>query len=196
MELSEQGRYLIYAVIAGLLIGTVLAFVAIDGKSLTSYLLQDNSWVVKGRLWELVTSIIIAPSFLAPPFLAGVADVAFNAMALAWLDSLFSLTYSKRQYYAVFLATGIAGNIFSLANGPKVVSFGASGGIFGLLAGVVSFDLTTNRKLNPSLMVWFFFIFVFSSFLFSYVDWLAHAGGALLGLVLGYIVGVRRKEEV
>lgn len=190
MELSDQGRNLIYMVLGGLVIGTALAFVAVDGTPLTLLLLQDNGRVLTGWVWQLATSIIVAP-----PNLLGIADVAFNAMALAWLDSLFSLTYSTKQYYAVFLATGIAGNVFSLANGPRVVSFGASGGIFGLLAGVISFDLVTNRRLNPGLMLWFAGIFIVSSFLFSYVDWMAHAGGALLGLVLGYAVGARRGED-
>ena len=190
MELSDQGRNLIYVVIGGLAIGTALAFVAVGGRPLTLLLLQDNGRVLMGSVWQLVTSIIVAP-----PNVLGMADVAFNAMALAWLDSLFSLTYSTKQYYAVFLATGIAGNAFSLANGPRVVSFGASGGIFGLLAGVISFDLATNRRLNPGLMLWFAGIFIISSFLFSYVDWMAHAGGALLGLGLGYAVGARRGED-
>jgi len=187
LELSAQGRNLIYAVLGGLVIGTALAFVAVGGRPLTLLLLQDNGRVLTGSVWQLVTSIIVAP-----PNVLGLADVAFNALALAWLDSLFSLTYSKKQYYAVFLATGIAGNVFSLANGPRVVSFGASGGIFGLLAGVISFDLVTNRRLNPGLMLWFAGIFIVSSFLLSYVDWIAHAGGALLGLGLGYAVGALR----
>jgi len=190
LELSDQGRNLIYMVLGGLVIGTALAFVAVDGTPLTLLLLQDNGRVLTGWVWQLATSIIVAP-----PNVLGIADVAFNAMALAWLDSLFSLTYSTKQYYAVFLATGIAGNVFSLANGPRVVSFGASGGIFGLLAGVISFDFVTNRKLNPGLMLWFAGIFIVSSFLFSYVDWMAHAGGALLGLVLGYAAGARRSED-
>jgi len=190
LELSEQGKNLIYAVVGGLVIGTALVFVTIDGFPLTYYLLQDNRDVLTGRVWQLVTSIIVAP-----PGVSGIADVAFNAMALAWLDGILSFTYSKRQYYAVFLATGIAGNIFSLANGPKVVSFGASGGIFGLLAGVISFDLETNRRVNLGLMLWFVVIFVFSSFFFGNVDWIAHAGGALLGLPLGYVIGRHRGAD-
>ena len=121
--------------------------------------------------------------------------MAFNSMALVWLDGLFSYAYSRRQYYAVFLVTGIGGNVASLANGPVFASFGASGGIFGLLAGVVSFDLTTNRRVNPSLVFWFAGIFIISSFLFSSVDWTAHAGGAVVGLLLGYVVGVRRGDD-
>jgi membrane associated rhomboid family serine protease len=190
LELSEQGRNLIFAILGGLVIGTALAFVAVDGIPLYLLLLQDNRLVAMGWVWQLVTSIIIAP-----PTLTGLFDVAFNAMALAWLDGFFSLAYSKRQYYTVFLATAVAGNVFSLANGPREISFGASGGIFGLLAGVISFDVVTNRRLNPSLILWFTGVFLVSSFLFAYVDWLAHAGGALLGLVLGYAVGARRRKD-
>jgi len=190
LELSEQGKSLIYAVIGGLVIGTALAFVEVDGRSLTYFLLQDNKAVLTGGVWRLVTSIIVAP-----PTYLGVVDVAFNAMALAWLDGILAYTYSKRQYYGVFLATGIAGNILSLANGPNVISFGASGGIFGLLAGVLSFDLVTNRRVNLVLMLWFVLIFIISSFSSAYVDWIAHAGGALLGLALGYLVGVQRGTD-
>ena len=190
MELSEQGRNLIYAVLGGLVIGTALTFVTIDGAPLYKLFLQYNKAVLAGGVWQLVTSIIVAP-----PDLQGIEDVAFNAMALAWLDGILAHTYSKREYYAVFVATGIAGNIFSLANGPKVVSFGASGGIFGLLAGVISFDLVTNQRVSLSLMVWFVLIFLVSSFGFASVDWIAHAGGALLGLALGYVVGVRRGAD-
>ena len=190
LELSDQGRKLIYAVLGGLVVGTALAFVTVNGASLTPLLLQDNGAVLRGAVWRLVTSIIVAP--LNP---TGLGDVVFNVIALAWLDGLFAQTYSSRQYYAVFLATGIAGNVFSLANGPKVTSFGASGGIFGLLAGVISFDLATNRKLDLSLVLWFIGVFLVSSFLLASVDWVAHAGGALLGLGLGYVVGTSKGED-
>ena len=191
MQLSEQGRNLIYAVIGGLVIGAGLDLVPVYGAPLTDFLIQYNKAVLAGWVWQLVTSIIVVyPNYL------GIADVVFNAMALAWLDGILSYTYTKRQYYAVFLATGIAGNIFSLANGLNVFSFGASGGIFGLLAGVISFDLVTNSKVNPGLMVWFALIFIVSSFLIGSADWLAHAGGALLGLVLGYVLGTRKGPEL
>jgi len=177
-------------VLGGLALGTLLSFVTVDGVPLTLLFLQDNKAVLEGGIWQLVTSIVVAP-----PNVVGVADVAFNAMALVWLDGLLSYAYTRSQYYVVFLTTGIAGNIFSLANGPGVVSFGASGGIFGLLAGVISFDLVTNKKVNPGLMLWFLAVFAISSFLLSYVDWIAHLGGALFGLMLGYVIGERRGTD-
>lgn len=175
-------------VLGGLVVGT--AAVAIGGDYLLDVLIQENSAVMHGSVWQLVTSIVVAP-----PYYGGVIDVAFNAMALVWLDGLFSMAYSKWQYYGVFVATGIAGNILGLANGPGVRSFGASGGIFGLLAGVVSFDIATNRRVDPVLVMWFLAVFVVSSFLFSNVDSAAHAGGALLGLVLGYVISTKKRPD-
>lgn len=190
MELSRQGRNLTVAVIGGLVLGTALFFVRVDGVPLTLLLLQYNALVAMGWVWQLLTSVIVAP-----PTFVGLVDVGFNAMALVWLDGFFSLAYTKNQYYVVFVLTAVAGNMMSLANGPKGASFGASGGIFGLLAGVISFDVVTNRRLDFVLIAWFVAVFVFSSFLFAYVDWLAHVGGAGLGLVLGYVVGARRRAE-
>ena len=189
--LSEQGRNLVIAVVGGLVVGAALGFVAFDGAPLYLYFLQFNGLVESGWVWQLFTSIIVAP-----PTLTGLFDVVFNAIALAWLDGLFSFAYSRRQYYAVFLVTAVAGNVFSLANGPGEVSFGASGGIFGLLAGVISFDITTNKRVDISLLAWFAGVFILSSFLLTFVDWTAHLGGALLGFALGYAVGRRRLASV
>ena len=172
------------------MVGTAFAFVSVDGVPLTYLLLQFNGLVMRGWIWQLVTSIVVAP-----PTWPGLLDVGFNAMALVWLDGFFTLAYSKNQYYAVFLATAVAGNVVSLANGPRAASFGASGGIFGLLAGVISFDVVTSRKVDFTLIAWFVVVFVVSSFLFASVDWLAHAGGTLLGLVLGYAIGIRREAD-
>jgi membrane associated rhomboid family serine protease len=192
VELSKQGRSLTFIVVGGLVVGTAFAFVNVDGVPLTYILLQFNGLVARGWVWQIVTSIVIAP-----PTWSGLLDVGFNAMALVWLDGFFTLTYSKNQYYAVFLLTAITGNVMSLANGPRAASFGASGGIFGLLAGVISFDLVTSRRLDLTLVSWFVVVFLVSSFLFASVDWLAHLGGAIAGLALGYALGAnrRRKED-
>jgi membrane associated rhomboid family serine protease len=190
LGLSEQGRNLTLVVVGGLVVGTALASVRVDGVPLTYLLLQFNSLVVMGWVWQLATSVIIAP-----PTLSGVFDVGFNAMALIWLDGFFTLAYSRNQYYLVFALTAIAGNIMSLAAGPGAASFGASGGIFGLLAGVISFDIATSRRVDFTLVAWFVVVFVVSSFLFASVDWLAHAGGAMLGLALGYAIGGRRRGD-
>lgn len=187
---SSQGRNLAVAVLSGLPIGALLSLFAVDRTPLLYYFLQVNALVLHGWFWQLFTSMIVAP-----PTLLGVADVAFNTLAIVWVDGLLTF-YSPRQYYAIFLAAGLFGNVMSALYGSvRTVSFGASGGIFGLIAGAVSFNYAVERRLNITLLGWFVFIFLFSSFSSPYVDWLAHLGGSLLGLAGGLILGLRGSEN-
>jgi len=76
-RVSKQGRYLIYAIIGGFIIGSALSFVAINGIPLVLFFVQSNADVARGFIWELFTSIIIVPwSGL------GLIDVFFNALAV------------------------------------------------------------------------------------------------------------------
>lgn len=175
---------------SGLLLGFVLVVIDPSGFLLFAAL-QNNAAVEHGAIWQLFTSIIVAP-----PISEGLLDVAFNAIALIALDGFMSAVYTPTQYYTTFLATAVFGNLVSLVAGPSQVSFGASGGIFGLLAGLVTYDYSVQRHVSFQLVVWFAFIFIISSFVLGEnVDWLAHTGGALLGLVIGYWVGSRQTAE-
>jgi membrane associated rhomboid family serine protease len=191
---STQGKVLAGAIVSGLFIGLVTYWVSFDGQPLTFALIQSNADVSHGHLWQLLTSLIVAP----PPQLdglGGVIDVLFNAAALIWLDGILFGAYDAAEYYSTFLLTGIAGNLLSLLNGPYQLSFGASGGIFGLLAGAVVEDFVVEGKFDMGLLAWFLLIFIFSSFALSYVDWLAHLGGALAGVLIGYYLGVARRNQ-
>ncbi|MCL5788441.1 MAG: rhomboid family intramembrane serine protease [Candidatus Marsarchaeota archaeon] len=191
IHVSEMGKNLIVAIVGGLVVGGVVSPFTVQGVPLIYFLIQDNALVLHGMLWQLVTSIIVAPFGVS-----GFIDVAFNAAAVYFLDPLLSAIYTPRQYYLTFIATGVFGNILSLFGlGLGAASFGASGGLFGLVAGAVSFDYALNRRVNMSLVMWFLIIFFFSSFAFAGVDYFAHMGGALLGLVVGYLIGNSRRKQ-
>ncbi|MEM3670642.1 MAG: rhomboid family intramembrane serine protease [Thermoprotei archaeon] len=190
-RLSSMGRNLIVIMALGLVAGGGASIVAVNGVPLIYYLIQYNSLVVHGMIWQLVSSMIISPFNVS-----GLVDVGFNALAVYFLDPLLSAVYSEKQYFTVFFATGIFGNILSLFGlGLGGASFGASGGLFGLVAGAVTFDYALNQRVNQSLLIWFVIIFVFSSFLFPNVDYFAHLGGAILGALLGYRIGNARRRE-
>jgi membrane associated rhomboid family serine protease len=189
---SKQGRNLALAIISGLVFGIATWGVDIGGGVPLTYLfLQANSLVYRGWYWQLLSSI-----FVATPDVLGVADVLFNALAVVWLDNLLAAAFSPRQYYATFILSALAGNILSLLAGPELISFGASGGIFGLLAGAVSEDYAAERRVNGGLLAWFLLVFIFSSFSSGYVNWMAHLGGAVFGLIAGYILGIRGRGSV
>jgi hypothetical protein len=181
---SKQGVYLAALIIAGLGVGYVASFIAVNGIPFLFYLLQTNQLVYQGNIPSLFTSLIV----VAPDYL-GATDALFNAISVIFIDGLLAYSMTYREYFATFVATGFIGNVVSLLNGPGTISFGASGGIFGLVAAAVSHDYAFNGRFNSALVGWFVVIFVFNSFLIAQVDWLAHAGGALFGLVIGYYLG-------
>ena len=193
--LSTQGRNLALALVVGLIFSLLALNVEIYGAPLTHFLIQYNTAVYSGALWQLLTSIFVVLPFSSEGPL-GVVDVLFNTIAIIWLDGLLSHAFRQWDYYAVFLLSALAGNLASLLNGPEAASFGASGGIFGLLAGAIAKDFTVERRIDFNLLAWFLVIFIFSSFTLSYVDWQAHLGGAILGLAAGYAVGRRCEGEV
>jgi rhomboid protease GluP len=178
-----QGRNLAIAIVAGLIIGAVTSLFGLDGVPASYYLVQYNALVYNGWIVPLFTSMIVVL-----PSLSGLLDAAFNAFAVIWLDGLLRSSYTSRQYLSVFVITGLVGNVLSLVYGAQTISFGASGGIFGLLAGAVTVDYARNGRFNPQLVIWFLFIFVFSTFTGG-IDLFAHLGGAVAGLVAGYIIG-------
>jgi rhomboid protease GluP len=194
--ISPQGRNLAVALLAGLAFSLASWEVVVYGNPLPVYLIQYNLAVYSGAAWQLLTSVFVVIPFSAEGPL-GVVDVLFNAMALVWLDGLLSHSFREWDYYAVFFLSAIAGNLASLLNGPDAASFGASGGIFGLLAGAVAREFATERRVNYSLLAWFLAVFIFSSFALSYVDWQAHLGGAAAGLAMGYLLaGARGGEDL
>ncbi len=192
--LSSQGRNLSIAIVGGLVFSLATSAVAVDGTPLPYFLIQYNYSVYLGAFWQLLTSIFVVIPFSSEGPL-GVIDVVFNAAAVIWLDGLLAHAFEEREYYGVFLLSALVGNLASLFSGPNVASFGASGGIFGLLAGAIGRDYAMERRVNYSLVAWFLAVFILSSFLLSYVDWQAHLGGAVAGLVAGYLLGPGRGVE-
>ena len=188
---SKQGRNLALAILGGLAFGAATSLVDVGGYPLTYLFLQVNSLVYRGLYWQLFTSIVVAT-----PDPLGVVDVLFNALAVVWLDNLLAAAFTARSYYATFVLSALSGNLLSLLAGPSLISFGASGGIFGLLAGAVSEDYAAERRVNVGLLSWFLLVFIISSFSSSYVNWMAHLGGAVFGLAAGYFLGVRRRGNL
>jgi rhomboid protease GluP len=193
--ISKQGRNLSLAIVAGLVFGSVALEVNIYGIPMVYLFVQYNRAVYAGWYWQLFTSLFVVIPYSLSQGPLGIADVLFNAFAVVVLDGILSHAFHEWEYYAVFVLSGLVGNVVSLLNGPGAVSFGASGGIFGLLAGAVALDFVVERRIDYTLLAWFLLIFIFSSFALSYADWLAHLGGVASGLAAGYLLGTRRGGE-
>lgn len=131
-----------------------------------------------GEFWRLFTAMFLHGSF---------QHLAGNCVALYILGIAAEHAFGPGNMFALYMASGLAASLLSAAMhpGPAV---GASGAIFGLLAGVVVFMrrhqdafVVRNRRLAVVLFFWAVYE-IGQGFLVPYVDNAGHLGGVLGGL--------------
>ena len=145
----------------------------------TNFLAQNNALVVYyHQYFQLFSSMLITDNPV---------DFLFNAIAVLVLDLITEDNLNKTRYFAVFVSTALIGNMLTLLNGPNYASAGASGGIFGIYAALITFTFLKDKKMDILPIALFVVIFVGSSVLPG-VNYLAHLGGAVGGFIAGAII--------
>ena len=112
-------------------------------------------------------------------------DALFNVLAIFIFDRLTYDNFSKSEYFLIFFLTAIFGNLLTLLQGPFYASAGASGGIFGIFAAILSYSWFKEKKVEKTTLVFFLIVFLASSFFIPNVNWVAHFGGAIGGFLMG-----------
>jgi rhomboid protease GluP len=195
----------------------VFLLMAFSGVSTTSPTVQqllvwgaDNGGYVlqHGQWWRLVTATFVH---------VGVVHLATNMWCLWNLGLLGEPLLGPVGTVAVYLLTGIAGNLLSIAVNPdtggpnSVVGAGASGAVFGI-AGVLILLLKSKllpvpefelKRLRRSVIYFAVLNFVLGGATLFFptgirIDNMAHLGGFFSGLALGVPlvprVGSRRED--
>jgi membrane associated rhomboid family serine protease len=170
-------------ILAGWIIGLVGDAVMVCPPSIanscqkaTLYLAQNNGLVVYAhQYYQIFTSTLVTDSPL---------DAGFNSLAVLFLDRLTMDSLNKTRYFLIFFTTAILGNILTLLEGPNYASAGASGGIFGIYACLVVFSWLKDKKMDQPAVILFVIIF-FGSSVIGGVNYVAHIGGALGGVIAG-----------
>lgn len=140
--------------------------------------------ILQGEWWRLVT-----PMFLH----VGILHILFNGIALFALGIQVEQLMGSKRFLLIFFLTGIGGNLLSLLLNP-VPSVGASGGIFGLLGALIAFFYRNRDRLgawgqaNLRSLLFTAGINFFITISIPQVNQLAHLGGLLAGLFLGYFL--------
>jgi rhomboid protease GluP len=151
---------------------------------------QVNVLVAAGQYWRLLTAMFLH---------IGLAHLAFNMYALYILGRDLEGFYGSLRFAAIYFISGLAGNIVYYAAGPNAVSAGASGAVFGLIGAEIAF-LASNRSLFGSfrkqrLLNLAFLVAINLAFGFANrgINNLAHLGGLVSGLVLGFALTPRHR---
>jgi rhomboid protease GluP len=168
-------------------INTLIALGALD-KSLV---LEDGQW------WRL---------FSAPLLHGGLIHIAFNGLALFFAGAVLENVTGRAWFAAIFAVSAITGSAMSLLINPgSLISVGASGAIMGLFAAAFAAGYRypaesrmrtflvsgSLRVLIPSMIP------LFGGLTGEQIDYAAHLGGAVGGVVTGaLLVLIWRREEL
>jgi rhomboid protease GluP len=146
---------------------------------------QVNELVFNGAYWQIFTSMFVHVSIV---HLAG--NMLFLLIFGLRAEEMFSLP----EYLAIYFLGGLAGNLLSLGFLPLwVPSAGASGAIFGVFGACSVYIRRTVGQSIIGAVIFAFFLLLLSSG--PNVNNLAHIGGLVIGLLLGYFLATRRKPE-
>jgi rhomboid protease GluP len=148
-----------------------------------------GGYVLRGEWWRLLSAAFVH---------VGILHLATNMWCLWNLGLLGEPLLGPAGLVAVYVLTGIAGNLLSVAVHPQVVGAGASGAVFGI-AGVLILLLKAKllpvpqeevRRLRRNVIYFAVVNFVIggtSMFLRTsiQIDNMAHLGGFACGLIMG-----------
>jgi membrane associated rhomboid family serine protease len=139
--------------------------------------------ITQGEWWRLFTSMFLHIGFL---------HLAFNMFVLWQAGPFVERLLGNIGFLMVYLVSGLAGGLASLAWHPFVVSAGASGAIFGVYGALLGFLLPRSDSV-PSVVllpiarsaVIFIGYNVVYGFIHEGTDIAAHLGGLAAGFVCG-----------
>ena len=163
------------------------------GLTMAHFGANFGPYTLSGDWWRLVTYMFLH---------GGLMHIAFNMWCLWDLGALCESLYGRATFAAIYLLTGVAGGVASVAWNPQVLSVGASGAIFGLAGALIAsfylgeFSLPSiaiGGTLRSLLFFVGFNVLLGAGFsLFGGrsggIDNACHAGGLVSGLVLGALI--------
>ncbi len=156
------------------------------GQVMVHFGANFGPFTLSGQWWRLLTYMFLH---------GGLFHIAMNMWCLWNLGTLCESLYGRWTYAAIYLVTGVAGGLASVAWNPGVLSVGASGAIFGLAGALIaSFYLGEfsmagiSIKGTLSSLLFFAGFNLFFGSVVSGIDNACHVGGLVSGLILGAMI--------
>jgi membrane associated rhomboid family serine protease len=148
--------------------------------------------IVGGEWWRLLSSIFLH---------AGLIHLGLNAYVLWIFGVEIERQIGRLVMLAVFLVTGVFAGATSYAFAPRLaIGVGASGAIFGLVGAFIAYNylrrqhVMAQARLRGALTM--LLINLVIGFSIPGIDWRAHVGGLVAGLVAGFAVDPSRPDAL
>jgi rhomboid protease GluP len=138
---------------------------------------------VNGEWWRLFSSMFLH---------VGIVHLLLNMLVLAQAGPLVERLFGNTAFLILYVLSGLAGSLASLARSSPVVSAGASGAIFGVYGALLGFLALRRHALPVQLTrglagsaVFFVGYNVFYGITQKGIDLAAHGGGFVAGFLCG-----------
>jgi rhomboid protease GluP len=143
--------------------------------------------VLQGEWWRLLSATMLH---------GNAEHLVGNTLSLYILGMACEHAYGTRPMLLVYLASGVAGSLLSIAMGPGP-SVGASGAIFGLMGAVMVLFwkhrhelLVRDKRIGVVIAVWAIFTIV-TGLMVPMIDNAGHVGGLLGGVGAAWVLPPR-----
>jgi membrane associated rhomboid family serine protease len=146
--------------------------------------------IATGQWWRLLTSIFLHADLL---------HLGTNAFVLWIFGTQLEREIGRPSFLAVFLATGLFASATSYAfSDPRTLAVGASGAVFGIVGAFVTYHyLRRHHVLAEARLrsaVGMVLLNLVIGFLIPQIDWRAHVGGLVAGVIAGFAVDPSRPD--
>jgi rhomboid protease GluP len=156
------------------------------GDNAISWFGQVNYYVIyRGWYWQLFTAMFVHVS---------ITHLLGNMFFLLVFGLRAEEMFNIQEYLLIYFLSGLTGNLLTLLFGVDMVSAGASGAIFGMFGACVIYVRRAIGQSIISALLYSFFLLMISMGL--NVNVLAHLGGLVVGLLIGYALAATRKFKV
>jgi rhomboid protease GluP len=185
-------RPIVTWVLLAVIVAVFLVETLLGGSTDTGVLIRmgakSTPLIAAGEYWRLFTSMFLH---------VGVMHLAFNGYALFVIGIELERLLGPGRFLSVYLLSGLFGSLASYAFSDSLAA-GASGAIFGIIGAQAAFFLVHRERLgtwgtrrlgNIALILVLNLVWGFSQP--GRIDNLAHVGGLLAGVALGWVLAPR-----
>jgi membrane associated rhomboid family serine protease len=143
----------------------------------------DLVGIATGQEWRLFSSMFLH---------IGILHLALNAYALWLFGRMVERDYGSWRFLLLYFVSGFVAGAASYAFAPGlVIAAGASGAIFGVFGAFIAYNYrrrhTAMAAANLRSAVMLIVLNLVLAFGIQGIDWRAHLGGLVAGLVLGVL---------
>jgi membrane associated rhomboid family serine protease len=163
-----------------LLVGLNVVIYLLTSQHLDNNILRFGQLPVRvahGQYYRLLTSAFLHVSFV---------HILFNMVALLIVGSPVEAALGRVRFLTLYVLAALGGSVASyLFSNPLAVGVGASGAIFGLFGAF--FIIARSRRSDTSGILVLIGINLVFSFTDRLIDWRAHVGGLIVGVIVAAI---------